>query len=668
MKAPHRTRFARRIAPLAPLAPLAITLLAPLLASCGGDETPGPAAEDLGITPGCNPLATSDACLYPYPSAFVQREDTSSLTGIRMNFDAQKLPLRDEAIPLDVTPYNAADGVSPVGSILLHFAREIDTEPLPNQHELDQSLREDCPIALLDLDTGARVPFFAEMDRQAGPDKQDRAALIVRPVAPMETGHRHVVLVRRGLRDVDGKEIAPTGAFQALVDGTTTASEELEAVRPRYDAIFSLAERSGYARADLLTGFDFMVASRDFVLGPVLSMRDRALDQVGDTGFPYVITEVQEDPNEHLARIVFGEFEVPTFLRDDDSIEWDDAHLPVQQAVNKSYPFTMLVPKKAADGPLPLVILGHGIFGSGRSFLTGDGDGAAIQQIANEEGAVVIATDWIGLSENDFDRIVLIAESLDNIHIITDRLQQGLINTLALTRLARGALKDDPQVVMPGGGPLLDLDQTYYWGASLGGIQGSSFISLSPDIAHAAFGVPGSAWSTMISRSSVFPPIKAFLQPHYQDPLDFLFGVTLIQARFDHSDPANVSRLMFREPLPDAPPGRLVVLQEAIGDSQVPNISTEILARAMGVKQLSPPVYDVFGLEQVTSPTTSSALAQYRMEGYDDPAPPEENLPPEADNNVHHDMNFLPNVHEQIFRLWLQGEIHQVCDGPCDPD
>ncbi|AKT39244.1 hypothetical protein [Chondromyces crocatus] len=639
-------------------------LIAPAIVGCGL-ESLGP--EPLQLEPGCNPLTTSEECLYPYPSAFVQRDDASSPTGVRMNFDAQKLPLRGGVTPLDVTPYNAADGVSPVSSILLHFGREIDTEPLPNQHELDQSIRDDCPIALIDQQTGARVPFFAEMDRNAKDDQIDRSALILRPVAPMEMGHRHVVLVRRGLKDTAGKEIEPTAAFKALVSGESTSSKDLEALRPRYESIFTLAESSGFTSGELLTAFDFMVASRDFVLGPILSMRERALEMVGTTGLPYKITEIQEDPNEHMAKIVFGEFEVPTFLRDDDSIEHDADHVPVLQTPNKSYPFTLLVPKKAADGPLPLVVLGHGIFGSGRSFLTSGGDGAAIQQIANDQGAVVIATDWIGLSENDLERLIQIADSLDKIHLVTDRLQQGIINALALTRLARGALKDDAQV-KPTDGPLLDLDQTYYWGASLGGIQGSSFISLSPDIARAAFGVPGSAWSTMISRSSVFPPIKVFLQPHYPDPLDFLFGVTLIQARFDHSDPVNVSRLMFREPLPDAPPGRLVVLQEAIGDSQVPNLTTEILARAMGVKQLSPPVYDVFGLEQVTSPTTSSALAQYRMANYDKPAPPEENLPPSEDNGVHHDMNFLPNVHQQIFQLWLGGEIRQFCDGPCDPD
>lgn len=640
--------------------------LAPLLTGCAL-ESLGPTATDLGFEPGCNPIATSDACLYPYPSAFVQRDDPSSPTGVRVSLAPEKLPLRDEVVPLDVEPYNVADGASPLTAILLHFGRDLDPELLPDQFEMPRSLEDGSALALFDMDTGERVPFFAEMDAGPDDDERDRAALIIRPVRPMELGHRHLVVARRGLRDTAGQQIQPTPAFQVLVDGTLTGSEELEALRPRYDGIFRFAADHGIAAQDMVVAFDFMVASREHVLGPILSMREQALEAVGTTGLPYAITEVQVDPNEHMSRIVFGEFEVPTFLDDDDKIQFDADRRPIRQSTNKKYPFTMLIPKKAVDGPLPLVVLGHGIFGSGRDFLTGGGDGAAIQQIANQVGGVVIATDWIGLSSADLDRIGEIAESLDNIHIITDRLQQGLINALSMTRLARGALKDDPQIQVSAG-PLLDLTQTYYWGASLGGIQGSSFISLSPDIARAAFGVPGSTWSAMIPRSSVFPPIKALLKPHYPDPLDFLFGITLIQARFDYSDPANVTRLMFREPLPDAPPGRLCVLQTAIGDSQVPNITTDILARAMGIKQMVPAVYDVFGLEQAQSPTTDSVLAQYRMENFDDPAPPKENLPPEADNQVHHGMNFLPNVHQQIFTLWLQGEVRQFCDGACDPE
>jgi hypothetical protein len=300
--------------------------------------------------------------------------------------------------------------------------------------------------------------------------------------------------------------------------------------------------------------------------------------------------------------------------------------------------------------------------------LTGSGDGDAIQQIANNFGGVIIATDWIGLSSNDLPRIASeIGPNLDRIGLVTDQLQQSLINHLVMVRLARGALKDDVQVKLANQ-ELLDLSRTFYWGASLGGIQGSSFISISDLIERAAFGVPGSAWSTMISRSIVFPPLRMFVEPHYPDPLDFTLGVALLQARFDHTDPGNLTKLMFKKPLPDAPANRMVILQEAIGDSQVPNMTTDILARAMGIKLLTPSVTTVFGIPEVTAPTTDSVLVQYQLADYNNPFPPEENIPPSGENGVHHAMNFLPNVHMQIQHLFFNGEVEHYCTGACDPD
>lgn len=619
----------------------------------------------LEIPSDCNPLATSNACLFPFPSAFHTREDVTSPTGARVDLNGRTLPLRDGSGVLDVTPYNAADGFSPVSPILLHFGVEIDLKDLPDAHHLGDSLKDGSTVALIDLETGKRVMHFVEMDRNVIEGYEGRYAFMIRPLEPMVMGHRHLVVIKNGLRDTGGHVLEPTAAFRALRDGTRTTSHAVESLHARYDELFAFAETHGYNRSELLLAWEFPVASAEHILGPVLSMREEALAAAGTTGLPYTITEIKFDPNPDTTRIVFGDFEVPTYLKADNNFDYDERHHPIRQKVNHKYPFTMVIPAKAKSGPLPLAILGHGIFGNGRDFLTG-GDGTAIQKLANQYGLVVIATDWIGLSSNDLSSIGEIATSLDRVSIITEQLQQSLINTLMLTKLARGNLKDDPKVKL-GTSDLID-GRTFYWGASLGGIQGTGFVALSNDINRAIFGVPGSAWSTMIQRSSVFPPLKLFLSPQYPDPLDFAFGIALLQARFDYSDPANLGKLMFERPLPDAPKDRIVILQESIGDSQVPNITSEILARALGVKAMTPNDHEVFGLETVTSPTTSSVLTHYRLANYNMPPPSEQDLPPAKDNDVHHAMNFLPNVHQQIGKLFFEGKVEQFCTGACDPD
>jgi hypothetical protein len=659
---------------------LALAACLPCVAGCG-DETTTVSTKDIADPPvGCNPLATSDSCMLPFPSAFLTRPDAASPTGVRLNLVGAHLPVRTGGSELDPSYFNSADGFSPIAPILVHFGEhgarsdhvgvEVDVSALPNQHNKDlaKSVAPDATIAIFDLVTGERVPYFSEMDENVASGYDGRYAFIIRPMAPLAMGHRHVVAIKSGLKDTKGHAIVPPDGFVALRDKEPTTSSVLEGARARYEEVFDFLGTHGYARADLLLAWEIPVASRDYVLGSVLSMRAAA--NAGDVALPYVITNVQKDPNPNVSRIVEGTFEVPTFVRKDLTFDYDADHHPIRQPTNNSYPFTMVIPKVAeTSGPLPLGILGHGIFGSGRSFLAGTGsDTMAIQQLANQHGVVVLATDWIGLSQNDLPNIAAaLGTSLDQIGVVTDQLQQALINALVLTRLGMNQLNLDPTIRVTSE-PLVDTSRVFYWGASLGGIEGSGFVSLSDVIPRAVFGVPGSAWSTMITRSVVFLPLKPLITPAYPDPLDWQILLTALQGRFDHADPANVTKLMFESPLPDAPTNRMVILQESIGDSEVPNVATEILARAMGVSQLIPADHDVWGLPQVVSPSTSSVLAQYRLANYDNPLPPEGDLSPASDNNVHYDMNFLPNAQEQLAELWLEGIVEQYCKAACQPN
>src|SRR5882724_25520 len=90
-----------------------------LLAGCGDEDDLLPIEVD--AAPGCNPLGSTDACLYPFPNLFLTRDDPKSPTGLRLALDPDKLPKKDGAVALDVTPLNQADGFSPVSPILVHF-------------------------------------------------------------------------------------------------------------------------------------------------------------------------------------------------------------------------------------------------------------------------------------------------------------------------------------------------------------------------------------------------------------------------------------------------------------------------------------------------------------------------------------------------------------------
>ena len=635
------------------------------------NETDGePERITLELVEGCNPFSTSEDCLLPFPSRFFQDEDTATATGFRVNIPQSALPIESGGQTIDLAPINTADGCSPAGPILMHFGADIDPMLLTRQSELLESVGSDNPMALFDLETGRRVMFMSEMDMNRDPSYEDRYALIVRPMEPMEMGHRHVFLLTHDMQDDEGNALESPAGFAALRDSVLTTNEVIEEVRDHYESLFEFLEVKGYPRDELLLAWDFMVASEDYLTGSVRSMREQALDEMAGIGLEYTVDEVDDDPNDNTARLVEGTFSVPTFLNEDNAFEYDDDHHPIRQDEDLSFPYTMLIPKIAetSDEPLPLIIFGHGLFGTGRDSLAGGGL-ATMSALAEEGGMIMVATDWIGLSGGDLNLIISqVIPDMNRIVLVTDRIQQSIINNLTLTELAIGALSSDERLQV-GSGELIDEGRIYYVGGSLGGIQGSSFVSMSSRVTRAALAVPGCGWLNMLTRSTHWNRLDLIVDLHYPDPLLKQIGIALIQALFDLSDPVNLTRHLYASPLEDAPEERILLLHEAIGDSQVPNLASEMLARAIGAKILEPSVYSVPGLVPVTSPTTESVLVQvYMRDRVEADPPPEENVPPRTDNGVHGRAPFLEHMMEQNFHFLQSGEIVHACTGACDPD
>ena len=488
----------------------------------------------LAVEPGCNPLASTRECLFPFPSRFFEIDDATSVTGRRWNIADSALTTPDGLTPIRMDRYDLADGASPVVPILVYLGVDVDPAQLVGQHDIGSSLALDAPIGLFDLDTGARVPVVTEMDQNQRLDEfEGRHALIIRPMVPMQLAHRHGVAIRSSLRDAGGAPIATPPGFAALRDRKPTRHQGLEAARPSYDELFAFLDAHDFARQDLLLAWDFMVASEDHVLGPILSMREQTYADLDRGGHRYTITKVTTDPNPDTALLVEGDFDVPCFLDETNTIT-RDADGQVIRHGHCSYPFTMIVPAVAREhGGLRLTLFGHGIFGSGRSYFEGDIGTNTLMPLAQRGESVLVATDWIGLSENDQDLIASeVITDFNRINVVTDRLQQSLINNLTLIDLTVKALQYDPRVAIAPDKLLAD-DEVGYYGVSLGGIQGGSLTSLSRDVRRSVLAVPGGAWSTMLPRSVVYTALKPLVDAKFPDPLVQLTFVSLLQGMFD---------------------------------------------------------------------------------------------------------------------------------------
>lgn len=619
----------------------------------------------------CNPLAVTAECLPPFPSDFLTRDDPSTPTRRRLVLPRNALMTPPGTTPIDMAPFNRADGWPTSMPILAHLGAALRAEDLTDIRHPERSVEATNPIAVFDMTARRRVPFLSEMDANAR--DATRAGLIVRPLEPFAFGTRHVVVIRRSVRTVAGAEPAASPGFVALRDRTPSADPRIESARARYEEVFTFLAAQGIPREEVYLAWDFTTASRAHVLNPILSMREEVFRRAAMLGgLPYTIARVAENPNPNVARIVYGTFTPPNYLRADNSLEFTADGRVVAQEAPRAYPFTMVVPASArmATGPIPLVVFGHGVFGRGEDYLTGDIGTRTLQPLANELGVALVATDWIGLSGDDSGLIVSqVVPNINRVTLITDRLLQSIVNNLALTELATGAVARDPMVRVAAR-DLVDPARVYYYGVSLGGIQGSSLFSVSRHISRAVVSVPGASWSNLLPRSTVYGPIKMFVDLRYPDPLLQAQFLGLLQVRFDHTDGINLATMAFRAPLADAPRDRRLVLQEAIGDCQVPNLTTRMLARTFGARQLTPGAETVFGLTGVTGLDASgAALAQYRLlTNLTRYTPPDTNVIPTEDNGTHSDSVSQASAIAQVRTLMTTGAIVQRCDGACDPD
>ncbi len=640
-----------------------VLLLSALLPACGEEEPiEGPPAP-----PHCNPLV-GDHCLLPWPSSFYLAPDAATVTGHRVAYPREALPKTKGGAYLDPARYNQLDGFSIGSQILVSFKEGVSAEGLPSLADLAGSLTDASPIAILDMQEGSRVPFFAELDANGKIDEVP--VLTIRPQVPLEWNRRYAVVLKVGLRDRKGVALETPAPFRRLRDGLATRDPALQKEAARIGEVLTFLEGKGFARSSVLLAWDFRTASRELVTAHLTSMVETALAKIPASGPAVTITKsvdrtVAEDANQ--LREVEATFEVPSFLASEASDAWlnlDAQGKPVYRAPQK-FPFTLQIPRcaESATAPLPILIFGPGLFSSTRELLSD-----LHKSYDNRFCMVGISTNWIGLSDVDLLPLAQkVITDFSNLPLITDRLQQAHVNMHTLARLAKSPSLLERDELKLGGKPIADGKQVYFLGISNGGIQGVAFSALSRDVDRFIFNVSAGWWSMMMQRSSNFALLKEMLAIIYPDAVERAELISLSQHLWDYTDPISFARHLRREPLGSFSK-RKILLQEGRDDDQVPNLATRAVARAIGLDHLGPAVQPVFGLSEKSAPL-EAAYVQWDMKIPN--APPATNVPapkPKPEESAH----YLPRNHEacikQMEAFLKSGEIVSTCSGPCDPD
>ena len=245
-----------------------------------------PADVDLSQADKCDFIdAPGNACLAPFPSDFYTREDGTSETGKRLDLDPEATPANANGINIAVTVINQSDGFSP-GPMLTVKIPGMDNQAAFTQSgivpigQMSRTFEPSQPVVLIDAETGERQLIWAELDSNATTD-EDRN-LIIRPGKNLKNGHRYIVAIRN-LKDASGNAIAAPAGFRLYRDSDRTGNSLVESRRAHFESIFSDLAAAGIQRSSLYLAWDFTVASTENLTGRMLSIRDRAFAELGDT-------------------------------------------------------------------------------------------------------------------------------------------------------------------------------------------------------------------------------------------------------------------------------------------------------------------------------------------------------------------------------------------------
>jgi hypothetical protein len=596
------------------------------------------------------------SCLLPFPNDRFTRADPSTPTGRRLDLPAAGMPANKAGKRIDTTEWDRNDGFSP-SSIGLTVVPNLDVagSGLPAQTNIAGSLAPGAHAVVVDVDTGKRVPAWAEIDPRVT-DPAQRLLRVV-PAVGLAEGHR-IAIGLHDLKHTDGSPVAPTAAFAELVAHPTPAQNQW------LDAL----DRAGVPKASLTIAWSFTVESEQGLSGRLRHMWTETSAALGDGAPPFTVTSAQDSG---AASIVRGTFVMPKYLQgnggpgsvfDNDG---DPNGVPHQNGTMR-LDYVCTVPKNAHARSAPFVLYGHGLLGS-------RDEAVGIGIVAASAGIGFCAIDEIGMSSADIPTVVGELGDLSKFRTQADRLQQGALGFLELGRLLASAkgFGTNKAFQDASGASIIDAQKLALLGASQGGILGGVASSIGNDWHRVILAVGGMGYNLLLRRSVDFDEFAPPFEAGYPNRLDQAIGLELTEQLWDRGENTGYAEHLTASPYPGTT-AKSVLMLEAFGDHQVANVATEKLARTLGVGRRAPTlasgrsadVAPFFGIDPIGSlPHQGSGLVVW---DFGTPTPPTSETPNRAGDDPHGKLADVPQALALVAAFVNNGTIIDVCNNqPC---
>lgn len=632
---------------------LAATIGFALLSACSGssnDAAEGAPATVIVFKPAADGLpAYGDV---PFPSD-LYRDAGGHVSGQIPGFE------RVTALHTKVfqDAFGTMDGFGRATATAFYTSRAID----------GASLEADGALLLVDVDAaspdrGTRYPVSARWLPSLS-----CISVLPRPGTVLAPGRRYAAVVTTRVVDAEGRALGADTALREI-EGLAGAARKSAAETLYGDALDALAQSGAISSAKDVAGIAVFTTSN--MVFELARLRDRLrtefpapgllLDAAGAAPYHAAMFGVATTPDldawmgtpekddagkewpgvdnpggpahDQMGVVASGAIVSPAFADPDTHhIDHDADGRAVVADASAKIPVTIMVPKAPPPSAAgyPVVIYGHGL----------QADRSGMFAFANEfarAGFAVVAIDDVGHgmrtggipdAANNFKGSYVGPDGLPDhpglplaffggftdFVTIRDSFRQTVLDECSLVRMIENpALDLSPLAPALGGAtPKLDAAHIYWEGQSLGGMMGSIFTAVEPDLRASAVDVPGGAFVGLIATNSAkMHAIVATLSSatfgiQGDDILDqYHPGVQLMAMATEPGDPIDYAPHVFGpslfEPAPAHRPSLL--LSYSVDDEVMPNIATGALIGAFGIPLAEPTIRDVPGVDQAGAP------------------------------------------------------------------
>jgi hypothetical protein len=640
------------------------------VAACGGGpSTPGVATGSTTTfnpaSHGCDALVSAPVghdCLLPWPNnAFTEKSNTA--TGLKLDITSAETPANVSDAQISPTYQDQEDGFSP-GSVIMTYIPYLSlaNSRIVDSTDIAGSLTTNSPIVIVNMKTGAHVPYFAELDAQ-NPNPASQL-LLIRPAYALTEGQRYAVVLRN-LKNTSNGVIAPAASTVAALTETLKPASRGAYIKN----LIRVQLHSLLGGTTPYMAWDFTVASEFSIAGQALTMRDQAYKTLKKNGAPpFTVSSVTTSAG---VRTVQGTFQVPLFLKSATNSSWMKVNKAGLPEINgkRTWPanFICVMPSTIqSGGPALPAVYGHGLLGDASEV-----EGLNFSDKVSED-MMGCATDWLGLDSNDISEVIGVLGNLSDFQMLSDQMLQGFVNFQFLGRLINspdgfatsGAFKDGS------GHVLFQVGKCTYVGYSQGGIMGAAVSAISNEWTRVFLGQGGMDYGGLLLQRSVdWTEYQAFLNKAYPNLDDQQIGLQLVQLLWDRGEADGYAQDLTSDPYPGTKV-KQVFLIENYGDHQVANVGTEMLARTITAAEYAPAFTrgsgsfnTSYGLGILNQ--SKPVKAALELWDFGTLAPPTDNLAPTNGSgdgaDPHSYGRGVPLIDSQIIAFLKTGIVRDVC-------